>query len=137
MFRRSVYSHLTSASETKDFVMVELKNKTTVPDFVIAVTMMSLDALFNKDPIAFYELVQKCRNPKHEMFGNTLEIGKKWGLITYDGRIHDYTKNIILSAANGDGFDMRLDSPINQNSSLEKNSDQELEANKHEIRAKL
>jgi hypothetical protein len=137
MFRKNVYSNPTSASTSKDLALVELKNKTTVPKSLVIVTMMSLKALLQKNPIAFYELVQKCRNSKHEMFGNTLEVATKLGLIIHDGRIHEYTKNIILSAVSGDGLDMSLGSPISEDLSLVNEDKQEQETIKFGIKSRL
>lgn len=73
--------------------------------------MMNLELLMNKNPIAFYELLQKCRNPKHAMFGNSVEIVEKLGLMN-SGLVHGTVKNIVLSAVAGDDLEMTINSPI-------------------------
>lgn len=55
-------------NEKQDSIdMVKLKNGSEVPEPVVVTTMMNIELLMEKNPIAFYELVQKCRNPKHKM----------------------------------------------------------------------
>lgn len=79
---------------------------------VVTATMMSLDHLVQEHPIAFYELVMKCRDHKHRFFGNAAEILQDLHLVESNGSIHDSIRNVVLSAATGDGFDMSLGSPV-------------------------
>lgn len=74
--------------------------------------MTTLNLLLNFQPIAFYKIVEKCREPQHQMFGNSEEKAKEFGLIESDGKIQNHTKNIILSAAEGKYFDLKLTSPV-------------------------
>src|SRR3990167_5007413 len=84
--------------------MVKLKNGSEVAQSIVVATMMSLEALINSNRIAFYELVEKCRDSKHEMFGNTKEVVAKWALICSDGSVHSCIKDVVLSAVEGDGL---------------------------------
>ncbi len=81
---------------------------------LVNVTMMSLRDLMQKNPIAFYELVMKCRNHNHKFFGNAGDVLKGLSLVETGGSIHDSIRNIVLSAAKGDGLDMSLGSPVRQ-----------------------
>lgn len=45
--------------------------------------MMSLQKLLLENPVAFYELVEKCRNPKQQMFGNTQSVVKALALMYF------------------------------------------------------
>jgi len=74
--------------------------------------MLSLTNLMRENPIAFYELVMKCRNPEHELFGNTGEVLSPLNLIQPNGHVHDGIRNIVLSATEGEELDMTLGSPV-------------------------
>ena len=90
---------------------VKLKNGSEVVEGVLNATMLSLDDLLKEDQLAYYELVQKCKNPHHKMFGNTEKIVGRFGLIVA-GSIHDTTRNIVISATQDDG--LSLESPVEQ-----------------------
>ena len=91
---------------------IRLANGSIVPDVTVEVTMFCLKELITSNPIAFYELVTKCRDEKHQLFGNTEEILMHAGLIQTPGGIHDSIRNVVLSAAKGDGLEMALGSPL-------------------------
>lgn len=99
--------------------MVKLKNGSEVPKPVLITTMMSLELLMNKNPIACYELVQKCKDSKHTMFGNTKKVVEDLALMN-SGSIHDTVKDIVLSAVEGDELNMVLTSPIEKSSVTKK-----------------
>lgn len=58
------------------------------PEAMVRVAHVVLSALLNDNPIAFYEYVQLCRNPEHEMLGKTGEYlaAKSTQLVRFDGR---------------------------------------------------
>jgi len=96
---------------------VRLKNGDEVPEVMVKVVMLSLKTLNETYPIAFYELVMACRDREHVLFGNSHEILARLTLIeeiddTGRPRIHDLTRSIVLSAAEGEELDMRLVSPV-------------------------
>lgn len=91
---------------------VVLKNGTEEADVMVTTGMMALESVMKDNPIAFYELVMKCRDPNHQFFGNTGEILKSRSLVEQSGNIHDSVRNIVLSAVSGDEFDMRLSNPV-------------------------
>ena len=91
---------------------VVLKNGAEEAQPVVTVAMMSLNRLIQDNPIAFYEMVQVCRDPNHQPFGNTALILKDLSLMEESGQVHDSLRNIVLSATEGDGLDLTLVSPI-------------------------
>jgi len=86
-----------------------LKNGAVEAKALVEITMLSLMKL---GPIELYELVQICRRSDHPPWGDTIDTLKSWQLVGQDGVVHDSIKNIVLSAAEGDGLDLRLGSPI-------------------------
>lgn len=73
------------------------------------------DLLDTGKGMIFYELVQLCRDRNHKLFGNTGEQLHNWGLIERHGdsfQVHDATRDIVLSASEGDGLEMTLGNPI-------------------------
>lgn len=74
--------------------------------------MMSLQRLFQTDPISAYELTMKARDPNHEFFGGTGQKLMSLALVDANGGMHDSIRNIVLSAVEGDGLEMKLGSPI-------------------------
>lgn len=84
---------------------------------MVGAVSMSLKSLMQKRPIALYELVMLCRDPKHELFGNAGDILKELNLIEGDGRPHDDVRQIVLASTEGEGMDMHLVSPLAEETS--------------------
>jgi len=92
---------------------VQLKNNTEETEVLVVITMKRLKELFVEHPKAFYELTMKCRDNQHKIFGNAAEILKDYQLIEPNGSIHGSTRNIVLSAVEGDKMqEMYLRSPL-------------------------
>lgn len=95
--------------------MTKLKNGTEEPTPVVAVVRASLkrllDDMASGGPIAAYELVQVCRKPGHKPFGHTGKLLRDFSLLNDDGCVHDSIRNVVLSAARGDGLDMEFVDP--------------------------
>jgi hypothetical protein len=89
-----------------------LKTGAIVPSMMVPVTRMSLDHLLGSNPIAFYELVQLCRDNTHELFGNTRDTLRGLSLIESDGLPHDVVRQIVLSSVYGEGLGLWLTSPV-------------------------
>lgn len=82
---------------------------------MVKVTMLSLHTLFDslQGVTAFYDLVMKARDRNYKIsYGDNEGYLKKVGLLQEDGSIHEAVKEIVLSAAVGDGLEMKLVSPI-------------------------
>jgi hypothetical protein len=93
---------------------VILKNGIEEAKPLVQVTMMSLRSLLQDKPIVFYELVMKCRDGNHQFFGRSEDDLKALSLVQSDGSVHDSIRNIVLSAATGEGLEMVLGSPVSQ-----------------------
>jgi len=89
-----------------------LKNGASEVRNLVEVTMFVLQSLLAEDPIAFYEMAMLCRNPKHELWGNTRDKLTARSLVESSGQPHSSIRNIVLSAVTGDGFNLTLGSPF-------------------------
>lgn len=95
--------------------VVTLKNGTEEARPLIGVMMLTLQRLWAEKPTVLYELVQLCRDREHELWGSTSEDLLALSLIekTNDGfRVHDSIRNIVLSAIEGEGLEMKLGNPV-------------------------
>ena len=68
------------------------------------VIIMALINAGEKDVV--YDLVMKCRDPEFEIYPSRMESLEKLSLIGEDGRIHETTRNVVLSMAQGIGSGM-------------------------------
>lgn len=94
---------------------IKLKNGAEEAKMLVGVIMLSLQELLKEKPIIFYELVQLCRNPEHELFSDVVVAElKNTNLIEVAGTVHSSIKNIVLSAVTGEGIDLFLKSPVDQ-----------------------
>ena len=91
--------------------VVTLKNGAEEAESLVLLTTMSLRTLMREYPIAFYELVQLCKDHNHRLLDNAGEILDRLGFVQ-NGIVHDSFRNIVLSAVEGDKLDMRLTSLI-------------------------
>ncbi len=90
---------------------VILKNGSEAQESLVKTIMISLESLLNSNMIAFYELVQKCRDENHKMFGNTMTTIEKFNLAAR-GLVHQTVKDVVLSAVKGKELQMFLGDPI-------------------------
>lgn len=88
---------------------VKLRNGAEEAKVAVITVMMAVNGL---DPITRYELVMKCRNCDHKLFGNTREKLQQLALVGPDGRVHETIRNIVVSSAEGDGMAMTFGSPV-------------------------
>ena len=56
----------------------------------------------------------KARDPNHKLFGNACGRLSAVSLMREDGSIHSTIRNVVLSAVEGTGLDMRIVSPIDK-----------------------
>ncbi len=92
--------------------MLKLKNGSEECVPLVNTTVMSVRHLMESNPIAFVELVLLCRDRNHELFGNTAVDLQGLALVGRDGFVHDSIRNIVLSAVEGEGLEMKLISPL-------------------------
>lgn len=74
-------------------------------------TVVSVSHLMKEKPIAFYELVMKCRDRDHKLFGSAGAELRAMSLMSDDGSMHAAIKEIVLAATEGDGLDLKMRSP--------------------------
>lgn len=95
---------------------VTLRTGDSVPAVLVKPTCMSLQALRERQPIAFYELVEACRDRNHVLFGNAGKVLQETALIegtSDDGtaRISTAVRAIVLASA-GDTEEMTVTWPL-------------------------
>jgi hypothetical protein len=94
---------------------VRLRNGSSEAAPLVAATLLSLRSLLSEDPISASELVCVARDPTHKLSGKTGDRLREWALLEHDGKsMHASVRNIILSAVEGEGFDLRLISPVQE-----------------------
>lgn len=96
--------------------IVKLKNGTQEHPAAIQVTMIALQILFETEPIRFYEVACLAKDPKHVIFGGktSMKTAIELGLVSELGDTFSMpiiVRNVILSAVEGEGFDMTLKRP--------------------------
>jgi len=96
-----------------DFTTYILKNGTEEVQPLVKVTMMTLHKLANEYPLAAYDLVELCKSTQYKPFGGNNSILENYSLII-NGEVPDSIKNIVLSAFEGEGINLKLTSPIKQ-----------------------
>lgn len=92
---------------------VTLKNGAEEFGPLVAGTILTLERLFEDAPIEAYEAVQIARDRTHVPFAATGLVAKNIIEPRDEGFVmHDSTRNVILSAVRGEGFDLVLGDPI-------------------------
>ena len=91
---------------------VQLKHGAVELGVFVASTMLVLNGLVEEKPVAALDLVMKCRDPNYEFFGGNEKILRDRELVDRNGTIHSSICNVVLSAFEGDGFDMVIGSPV-------------------------
>lgn len=95
--------------------IVKLRNGAEEAEPVILTTMMSLRSLWDSGLtgiLAVYDLAEICKGGGYAPSNDTLETLKQHALLQSDGKPHGAVRNIVLSAVQGDGLDVRLSSPV-------------------------
>lgn len=92
----------------------ELRNGATEATAFVAWAMGTLESLLERQPGAFMELVLICYDTTHEFLGGgSRERIEATGLLECGQDVPDLTvRNIVISATNRDGADIRLVDPI-------------------------
>ena len=89
-----------------------LKTGKSVPEAVVATTMVALRQLLADDSNMFWNFVRLCEDSSHRACGeyHILEIDfsdalKKSSLLTPDGHVNNYVREIALAAAKAEGHE--------------------------------
>lgn len=78
---------------------------------LVACVMLTLQDLFDEQPIAFYELVARCRRPEHPLREGTVAVLEHRGLLD-QGTVPDVVREIVAAAVDGDTLALRLTWPV-------------------------
>jgi hypothetical protein len=93
--------------------MVTLKNGSNVENSIVSTTMSALRVMMGGDlpsQLAVIELVEYLRAGQ-KIEEESMKLLVECGLIKTDGRVHEDIKNIVLSAAHGEGISIEILSP--------------------------
>ena len=91
-----------------------LRNGSTEPAPIVQATMMALRGMMNDilGITALYDLHQICLGKNYKPSDRQLEYLKSRALLQTDGRPHDSIRNVVLSAIDGEGLDMKIVNPV-------------------------
>ena len=90
---------------------IKLKNGTEELESFVNLTIALLTKLANENYILFYELVMKCRDRNHQLFGGCGKELVEREFLQSDFNPHQSIKNVIVSAVIGDGLNMKIENP--------------------------
>lgn len=94
--------------------MVLLKNGGEAPMSAVTTTMVSLEEMMTGSVptmLAVYDLAEHCKTGA-EVTGRSRELLISYGFMSQEGTVHDVTKDVILSAAQGEGMGFTLINPL-------------------------
>ena len=92
--------------------VVRLRNGAEEAELLVVATMLHLERLYVAEPLAFFDAIMVARDPSYRTFGDVGATLRRLALLDQAGRMHGSIRNVLLSAAEGDGMDMRLVDPI-------------------------
>lgn len=93
--------------------LIRLKNGSEEPHVLVAAAMISLKNLIGDDPISFYELVMKARDPNHRVFSqHQINVLTGLSLMEPSGNLHQSITNVVLSAVSGEGLGLSIGDPV-------------------------
>ena len=91
--------------------MFILKNYSQESVSMILVSMFSLQMLMKQNPGLFAEFVELCRNPDYKLSDTSRKNLETLNFIR-NGAVNTSLRNIVLSAVEGNGLEMRLIFPV-------------------------
>jgi hypothetical protein len=92
---------------------VKLKNGSTESRLLVNATMLTLKGMSDTLPgvLAFCDLVAYCRKNRVPTSNSTNMLVES-ELMRPDGTVHESIRNVVLSAAQGEGMELSLVSPV-------------------------
>lgn len=91
-----------------------LKNGADVADSLVATVLVTLRQLAKSEDfpefIALYDLARLARDRSYDV-GFSKQLLQRWGLLDGSGVLHDSVRNIVLSAVEVDGGEVRIVNP--------------------------
>lgn len=91
---------------------VKLKDGSEEAEVAVRTIMVALEYLVKRNQVAFYELVEVCKDQAHYMWPGSTNVLKNLGLMDSDGRVQDTTRHVVLSAVTGEGLSLGVTSPL-------------------------
>ena len=98
--------------------IVQLRNESEEARAVVMAVMHVLKSLLDpkkggiRGALAVYELTMACRDPNYQIEKSFRERLTNLQLIQKDGSIHPSVRNVVCSAVEGEGLEMRLVNPL-------------------------
>jgi hypothetical protein len=90
--------------------MIRLRNGAEAPVSAVRTSWLAIKRLADSGDVtavmALYEARELARDPAHALWPGTGETLTKWGLLSHDGKMHDITRDVILSAVTGAEMDL-------------------------------
>ena len=77
--------------------------------------MLSLEGLAEQGlpgMLALYDLAEICKDSSYKPIRENYKKLQDLSLLQADGKPHDSIRNIVISAVQGEGLEMRLGSPV-------------------------
>lgn len=94
--------------------MVSLINGTYEYEPIVEGIIYSLSSLKEADPVAFHDLVMKCRDNDYQLSAETPFIIQNWVMLNINDGIDPSLRNVITVAVTGDGMEMQINNPIKE-----------------------
>ncbi len=106
------------AALSSPITMVTLRDETQVPQKLLKITTLNLQALGKESSIALFELFQKCKDSCYKFDADPKAILKKWAFIDASEKVHDLVKSIVLNSLELKDLSIKLINPIKGTSEL-------------------
>jgi hypothetical protein len=95
---------------------VTLRDGSKVPQAMLTLTTVRMKALMQKNPIALFDLVEKCRNANFEFIKNPFCDSKalltEHALVDQSGAVNEDVQKIVLNSIEGSYLTLKLVDPL-------------------------
>jgi len=91
---------------------IKLKNGSEEIDSLVAATLSSIYALLMENSGVLHYLFKKCKDDNYNIPPEAVEILKDKALLEESGSVHSSIRNIVLSAFEVDGQNIKITSPL-------------------------
>ena len=96
--------------------LVTLKDGYKIQEAALITITNNLEDALKENQVAFYDLVEKCKDPSYRFvvnpFADSKAILRKYALLDEHDTVHDHIRNVVLNSIEGDGLSIELISPI-------------------------
>ena len=91
--------------------LMKLRNGSEVAKPIVTYAMMATKRLAEELPFVLFEAVKMARNPDYKPSVEICETLESYGLLK-DGEMRRAVRDVIASAASGEGWDVTIGSPV-------------------------